>query len=146
MERGVASRGARLVTARLGRPRDPARRALGPGCEELAVTDPDASPVREARPPGPKSPRWSAERRASLAKGRKAPHKRLACPNTPNGCFARAPVRLSVLRPPLIPGARSKSKTRAQKTRCGNEEVLFEAKAFSWSFRPRRDSGEGRNP
>src|SRR5213080_3795538 len=88
MERGVASRGARLVTARLGRPRDPARRALGPGCEELAVTDPDASPVREARPPGPKSPRWSAERRASLAKGRKAPHKRLACPNTPNGCFA----------------------------------------------------------
>src|SRR5205823_852882 len=61
MERGVASRGARLVTARLGRPRDPARRALGPGCEELAVTDPDASPVREARPPGPKSPRWSAE-------------------------------------------------------------------------------------
>src|SRR5436190_19886398 len=121
MERGVASRGARLVTARLGRPRDPARRALGPGCEELAVTDPDASPVREARPPGPKSPRWSAERRASLAEGRKAPHKRLACPNTPNGCFARAPVRLSVLRPPLIPGARSKSKTRAQKTRRGNE-------------------------
>src|SRR5947208_11507176 len=29
---------------------DPALRALGPGCEELAVTDPDASPVREARP------------------------------------------------------------------------------------------------
>src|SRR5207245_3579119 len=27
--------------------------------------------------------------------------------NTPNGCLARAPVRLSVLRPPLIPGARS---------------------------------------
>src|SRR5437016_13882116 len=50
MERGVASRGARLVTARPGRPWDPARRALGPGCEELAVTDPDASPVREARP------------------------------------------------------------------------------------------------
>src|SRR5436190_23750364 len=70
MERGVASRGARLVTARLGRPRDPARRALGPGCEELAVTDPDASPVREARPPGPKSPRWSAERRAAPAAGR----------------------------------------------------------------------------
>src|SRR5436190_9725837 len=69
MERGVASRGARLVTARLGRPRDPARRALGPGCEELAVTDPDASPVREARDRSPKSPRWSAERRASLAQG-----------------------------------------------------------------------------
>src|SRR5437867_10027830 len=67
MERGVASRGARLVTARPGRPWDPARRALGPGCEELAVTDPEASPVREARDRSPKSPRWSAERRASLA-------------------------------------------------------------------------------
>src|SRR5438034_220304 len=53
MERGVASRGARLVTARLGRPRDPARRALGPGCGALAVTDPDAGPVREARHPRP---------------------------------------------------------------------------------------------
>src|SRR5436305_14258395 len=67
---------------------DPARRALGPGCEELAVTDPDASPVREARDRSQKSPRWSAERRASHAEGRKAPHKRLACPNTPNGCLA----------------------------------------------------------
>ena len=100
---------------------DPALRALGPGCEELAVTDPDAKSGEGSAAPGPKSPRWSAERRASHADGRKAPHKRLACPNTPNGCFARAPVRLSVLRPPLIPGARSKSKTRAQKTRRGNE-------------------------
>src|SRR5436190_11327916 len=100
MERGVASRGARLVTARLGRPRDPARRALGPGCEELAVTDPDASPVREARPPGPKSPRWSAERRAALAGGRKGPYKRLAWPDTPDGWVARAPGRLSGRRPP----------------------------------------------
>src|SRR5881397_536572 len=100
MERGVASRGARLVTARLGRPRDPARRALGPGCEELAVTDPDASPVREARPPGPKSPRWSAERRASLAEGRKAgAHKRLACPNTPQRVL-RTSARTSLGAPP----------------------------------------------
>src|SRR5436190_16772315 len=126
MERGVASRGARLVTARLGRPRDPARRALGPGCEELAVTDPDASPVREARPPGPKSPRWSAERRAALPEGRKGgAHKRLACPNTPNGGFARAPVRLSVLRPPPLSGARSKNKNRAPKTRRGDEMGCF---------------------
>src|SRR5947208_13079585 len=69
MERGVASRGGRLVTARPGRRWDPARRALGPGREELAVTDPDASPVREARDRSPKPPRWSAERRASLAQG-----------------------------------------------------------------------------
>src|SRR5439155_23046397 len=59
---------------------------------------------------------------------------------------SQAPDALSALRPPLIPGARSKSKPRAQKTRRGNEEVLFEAKAFSSSLRPRRDSGEGRNP
>src|SRR6266571_8660970 len=146
MERGVASRGARLVTARLGRPRDPARRALGPGCEELAVTDPDASPVREARPPGPKSPRWSAERRASHAEGRKAPHKRLACPNTPNGCLARAPVRLSVLRPPLIPGERSEKAKPGRKNAPRERRGVAGGKAFSWSFRPRRDSGEGRNP
>src|SRR5437660_5160061 len=45
--------------------RDPARRALRPGREELAVTDPEAIPVREARDRSPKSPRWSAGRRAS---------------------------------------------------------------------------------
>jgi len=44
-------------------------------------------------------------------------------------------------------GQRSESfKTRAQKTRRGNEEVLLGAKAFSSSFRPSRDSGERRNP
>src|SRR6266571_6700446 len=78
-ERGVASRGGDSQPSPR-EARDPARRALGPGCEELAVTDPDASPVREARDRSPKSPRWSAERRASHAEGRKAPHKRLACP------------------------------------------------------------------
>src|SRR5437773_10896167 len=100
MERGVASRGARLVTARLGRPRDPACRALGPGCEELAVTDPDASPVREARPPGPKSPRWSAERRAAPPPGRQGPPQRPAGPDTPDRRAAPAPARLSVPPPP----------------------------------------------
>src|SRR5262249_19280735 len=45
--------------------REVARQALRPGCEELAVTDPAQMPVREARPRGPKPPRWSAERRAS---------------------------------------------------------------------------------
>src|SRR5437016_10584829 len=146
MERGVASRGARLVTARPGRPWDPARRALGPGWEELAGTDPDASPVREARPRAQNRHGGAPRGGRPSHKGRKAPHKRLACPNTPTGCFARVPVRLSVLRPPLIPGERSEKQNPGAETRRGNEEVLFEAKAFSWSFRPRRDSGEGRNP
>src|SRR5947208_12713755 len=119
MERGVASRGGRLVTARPGRRWDPARRALGPGREELAVTDPDASPVREARDRSPKSPRWSAERRASLAQGdaRRLTSAWRAPSSTPNGCFARAPVRLSVLRPPLIPGERSEKHNPGAKTR-----------------------------
>src|SRR5262245_19385732 len=41
--------------------RDPARQALRPGCEELAVFDAAQMPVREARPRGPKPPRWSAD-------------------------------------------------------------------------------------
>src|SRR5262249_13877518 len=44
--------------------RDPARQALRPGCEELAARI-RIMPETEARPRGPKPPRWSAERRAS---------------------------------------------------------------------------------
>src|SRR5438046_10025197 len=47
---------------------------------------------------------------------------------------------------PSIGVAKPKCKTRAQKTRRGNEEVLLGANAFSSSFRPSRDSGEGQNP
>src|SRR5213076_706614 len=78
-ERGVASRGGdsqpppREV-------RDPARRALRPGREELAVTDPEAIPVREARDRSPKSPRWSAGRRASPVWDARRLARRLACP------------------------------------------------------------------
>src|SRR5258706_1836521 len=53
--------------------RAPASRALRPGREELAVTDPAQMPVREARDRSLKSPRWSAGRRASRVMGRKAP-------------------------------------------------------------------------
>src|SRR5262252_4159785 len=54
--------------------REVARQALRPGCEELAarirrqlpaVVGRRAPKETEARPRGPKSPRWSAERRAS---------------------------------------------------------------------------------
>src|SRR5439155_19677954 len=95
------------------------------GCEELAVTDPDASPVREARPRAQNRHGGAPRGERPSHKGRKAPHKRLACPNTPNGCFARAPVRLSVLRPPLIPGERSEKQNPGAKTRRGNAEVLL---------------------
>src|SRR5438445_12601751 len=121
MERGVASRGARLVTARPGRPWDPARRALGPGCEELAVTDPDASPVREARP------RAQNRHGGAPRGGRPSPRdaRRLTSAwrvRTRRTGASQAPDVLSALRPPLIQVREAKSKPRAQKTRRGNEK------------------------
>jgi hypothetical protein len=72
---GVPRRAARNRSLREAR--EVARQALRPGCEELAGSDPTLAetrvPVREARPRGPKPPRWSAERRASRVMGRKAP-------------------------------------------------------------------------
>src|SRR5262245_60542217 len=65
------------VAARNRRPRearDPARQALRPGCEELAALI-RRKCRRRKRAPGPKSPRWSAERRASPAVGRAAPRR-----------------------------------------------------------------------
>src|SRR6266487_1307648 len=46
--------------------------------------------------------------------------------STPNGCFARAPVRLSVLRPPLIPGERS------EKQNPGAENASRERRGVAW--------------
>src|SRR5258707_14986164 len=96
--------------------RHPAFRALRPGCEELAVSDPDASPVREARRPtqnrhggaprGERPALWDARRLTSAwrAASRHAPR-----------VLSTAPVRLSVLRPPLIPGERGKRQTPGAK-------------------------------
>src|SRR5262249_58086795 len=72
----------RLVTVCPGRPGTPPARHYRPGCEELAarirkqmpaVVGRRAPKETEARPRGQKSPRWSAERRASRVMGRKAP-------------------------------------------------------------------------
>jgi hypothetical protein len=83
--------------------RDPARQALRPGCEELAVRIPEAMPETEARVRSQKPLRWSAERRASRVMGRKAPRKRLACRVMARKTGAsHAPERLSALRPPSI--------------------------------------------
>ncbi len=99
----------RLVTAAPGG-RDPARQALRPGCEELAVTDPDAGrslggcSVREARPRaaqnrhggaprGERPALWDAWRLASAWRAASWHAKRV---------FRRAPKRLSALRPPLV--------------------------------------------
>ena len=124
--------------------RDPARQALRPGCEELAarirrqlpaVVGRRAPKETEARPRGPKPPRWSAERRASRVMGRKAPRKRLACRVMARPTGVPLSTRTSLGAPlPLDSGERSKgAKPRAQKTRRGNEEVLFDARSFGWS-------------
>jgi hypothetical protein len=92
---GVLRRAARNRSPREAR--EVARQALRPGCEELAARIRRQMPAAvwrrapketEARPRGPKPPRWSAERRASRVMGRKAPRKRLACRVmcTPDGC------------------------------------------------------------
>src|SRR5213594_4075231 len=121
-ERGVASRGGdsqpppREV-------RDPARRALRPGREELAVTDPEAIPVREARDRSPKPPRWSAGRRASPVWDARRLARRLACRVTcrPNGCLASTRTTLGAPPTPSKGCVKRQSKTRAQKTRRGND-------------------------
>src|SRR5262245_26675694 len=70
-----------------------ARRALRPGCEELAARAAEDNAADGSAAGRHKSPRWSAERRASYVTGRKAPRKRLACCVTarPTECLARTP-------------------------------------------------------
>src|SRR5262249_56498957 len=73
----------------------------------------------EKRGPGsPKSPRWSAERRASRVRGRKAPRKRLARYVTacPTG-VSQTPERLSALRPPLDGVSEAKKQRPGRKKR-----------------------------
>src|SRR5262249_7975677 len=125
---GGARRGVlrwRLVTARLGRPGTPparhydlaARSSLhGSGRQLPAVVGRRAPKETEARPRGPKPPRWSAERRASRVMGRQAPRKRLARRVTacPTGA-SHAPERLSALRSPSIRVSEAKVKTPGAK-------------------------------
>src|SRR5215469_13765328 len=111
--------------------REVARQALRPGCEELAarirrqlpaVVGRRAPKETEARPRGPKPPRWSAERRASRVMGRKAPRK---APDMPrygmsNGCrctrtFLGAPPT------PRLGVSEAKMQTLGADMRRGNE-------------------------
>src|SRR6184192_304546 len=128
-ERGVASRGSDSQPPPR-EARDPARRALRPGREELAVTDPEAIPVREARDRSPKSPRWSAGRRASPVWDARRLVRRLACRVTcrPNGCLAST-RRLSALRHPSIGVAKPKFQNP------GAENAPRERRGVAWCER-----------
>ena len=143
--------------------REVARQALRPGCEELAARIRRQLPAAvgrrapketEARPRGPKPPRWSAERRASCVMGRKAPRKRLACRvisaftrvfdarwRTPR-VFRRAPERLSALRPSLGSGERSKVANPGRKNAPRERDGLFDI--VRWLKRETRPHPEER--
>ena len=127
--RGVLRR--RLATACPGRPgKSPARHYDLAGRSSLHGSGGNAGDGSAA--PGEKSPRWSAERRASRVMGRKAPRKRLAyrvisaftrvfdAHDTPNGCrctrtFLGAPPT------PRFGVGEAKSQTPDAKMRRGNE-------------------------
>src|SRR6266568_9043642 len=100
MERGVASRGAgsqpSLREAPGPRPPGTTTWLRGARC-----TDPAQMPEKEARDRSPKSPRWSAERRASPRDARRLA-RRLACRVTARPTGARAPERYLGAPPPLI--------------------------------------------
>src|SRR4029450_2373865 len=101
----------RLATAAPGG-RDPARQALRPGREELAVTEPDPPKLRQRRVTrrGKRGTRRAqnrhggaprGERPASGTQGASLGAWRAALCARPR-VFRRAPERLSALRPPLV--------------------------------------------
>ena len=156
----MASRGGRLVTARPGRPgKSPARHYDLAARSSLNGSKPaEASATAGAgdgsAAPGEKSPRWSAERRASRVMGRKAPRKRLACRvisaftrvfdarwHAPR-VFRRAPERLSALRPPLGSGERSKVANPGRKNAPRERDGLFDI--VRWLKRETRPHPEER--
>src|SRR5436305_13077635 len=145
-ERGVASRGSDSQPPPR-EARDPARRALRPGREELAVTDPEAIPVREARDRSPKSPRWSAGRRASPVWDARRLVRRLACRVTcrPNGCLAST-RRLSALRHPSIGVAKPKFQTPGAKNAPREQRGVAWCERFQLVIPAEPRCGEGRNP
>src|SRR5215510_3642586 len=151
--RSEAWRPAAAACNRLPREaRDPARQALRPGCEELAarirrhlpaVVGRRAPKETEARPRGPKPPRWSAERRASRVMGRKAPRKRLAYRVMIRLTGAAAPERLSALRPPSLRVSEATMQTPGADNAPRERDGLFEIVNCSRT-RSLRDLGVGR--
>src|SRR6266481_4117395 len=129
-----------------GRHGTPPGRALRPGREELAVADPAQMPVREARDRSPKSPRWSAGRRASRVMGRKAPRQ---APGLPRYVQAQRvprkhPTTLGAP-PPLDRGeAKRRSKTRAEKNAPRERRELSRMNWLKLTAAARRSNGASR--
>src|SRR5439155_14090511 len=101
MERGVASRRRRLVTVGTGRPGDPVRRALRPGCEELAARI-RSKCRRRKRGTGAQNRHGGAPRGERLPRDARRLARRLACRVKACPTGARAPERYLGAPPPLI--------------------------------------------
>src|SRR5438105_15313594 len=122
MERGVASRRRRLVTVGTGRPRDPVRRALRPGCEELAARI-RSKCRRRKRGTGAQNRHGGAPRGEHLPRDARRLARRLACRVKARPAGARAPERFLGAPPPLIRVREAKKPKPGRKTRRGNEET-----------------------
>src|SRR5215468_2308211 len=86
---------------------------IRPGCEECAGTDPDASPVREKRPPG-QNRHGGAPRGERLPRDAGASHAPWARRKA-RSAGAAAPARYLGAPPPLISGARSQKQNPGAK-------------------------------
>ncbi len=78
--------------------------------------------MREARDRSPKSPRWSAERRASPRDARRLV-RRLACRVKARPRVPEHPSVISALRHPSSGCAKQRKQNPGAKTRRGNEET-----------------------
>ncbi len=134
-----------------------ARQALRPGCEELAARIAEDNSADGSAAPGHKSPRWSAERRASYVTGREAPCKRLVCRVMAGLTGAQRSIGAPVGAPPTPQRWVQVSPTRAP-TRRGNEfccltsEDRIGASSGRWCYatrcwllRPSPLAGEGQD-
>jgi len=99
MERGVASRRRRLVTVGTGRPRDPVRRALRPGCEELAARI-RSKCRRRKRGTGAQNRHGGAPRGERLPRDARRLARRLACRVKARPRVPEHPSVISALRHP----------------------------------------------
>ena len=97
------------------------------------MTDPDASPVREARDRSPKLPRWSAERRASLAQGTQGASQAPGVSEHAERVPRKHPTFFRRSAHPSFRVREATGKPRAQKTRRGNEKP---SPRFWWADLP----------
>jgi hypothetical protein len=113
----------RLVTADSGGPghRPPGMMTWLRGAR---CTDPEAMPEMGSAAPGRKSPRWSAERRASRVMGRAAPRRvrigRASPARQQNKCACRRSAR-----PSIGDGRDHEDTTRAQKRAAGTKKTAL---------------------